>query len=1144
MPNGQLRILVACARPLAARFKKLRVTFDSEVLHAPGGIDGEVFSFLRDERKLTVLAKEVEKQAVVYHLGEPLPSMEDLMTDLKMCGGVLGASHSNGERPLDVFRPGEEAQAVRATLGRLHFSAHVARLDHVKPRDLREHLDSSPGYDVLYLICHGNEAGVLLLEDGRGWARHVDARELAEIVGGKVKILLLGACYGERSLKVLLEAPEAGRPSVMVFAAGEYPIPARAVSLFSEEFFRSLAQGGSCEAAFAQRIECVRWDDHVGECSCPDGALDHGPSPCKRFRVDAPRQVALPPLAEGNVQTEELHSRTPIHCRMGRIDDIVMGREIAAARLVEELLPARAGLREDKRRLIHLHGEGGIGKTRLAQAVCDTLEDYGHFLGGIYELDCENLTDERQLAVSILRILNAAAAERAVDPTAGLIDCFRKILAADGGVLIMLDNLDPLFMGEGKHGAASLLVRILSECPEARFLSTCRTTLNLAGYESNFSLDPLEDPVAVELFLRTIPDEDVQEEVRALPAKYMGHLVDLVKLLHGHPLSIFLAAHRISEGPDPVSRQIVKAKENIVGFLHAPELLGLPARQRSLRASLGLSHSLLSDRGREAFRKSALFPGGISGDGSTTEELQGTAWVEGLSEAAAVGLLRFDREEQRYRMLNPVREYAAELLAGEEGDEFGREVAGHWGRCATSWDLGLNPVQSPEFFASLNLPADGEERSAELARLHKASFGALCAEETNIMFSFRRALENDRDVAEAIATSMMDYFKLRGKRQENAWMARAVLGVSAEPAVRAKWLHNLGIRLSELGERSGALEATREALEIRRKLAQSHPEAFLPDVAMTLNNLGMMLSELGERSGALEATREALEIYRKLSESHPEAFLSDVAMTLNNLGIRLSELGDRSGALEATQEALEIRRKLAQSHPEAFLPYVAGTLNNLGAMLSELGERSGALEATREALEIYRKLSESHPEAFLPDVARTLNNLGNRLSELGERSAALEATREGLEKYRELSKSHPEAFLPYVAMTLNNLGKMLSELGDRSGAIDCFLELISAVRRHVDLTGYPGVALEACSRLLGILPGLGDTPDVLPVLEGMIELVEPLAAKDPSAVEILTRATERRRAILEERPPAWARRLIVRVREFLRKTISGLKVCA
>jgi len=40
-----------------------------------------------------------------------------------------------------------------------------------------------------------------------------------------------------------------------------------------------------------------------------------------------------------------------------------------------------------------------------------------------------------------------------------------------------------------------------------------------------------------------------------------------------------------------------------------------------------------------------------------------------------------------------------------------------------------------------------------------------------------------------------------------------------------------------VGERGEALEAAREAVRLRRGLAEANPAAFLPDLAGSLNNL-------------------------------------------------------------------------------------------------------------------------------------------------------------------------------------------------------------------------------------------------------------------------------------------------------------------
>jgi tetratricopeptide (TPR) repeat protein len=75
--------------------------------------------------------------------------------------------------------------------------------------------------------------------------------------------------------------------------------------------------------------------------------------------------------------------------------------------------------------------------------------------------------------------------------------------------------------------------------------------------------------------------------------------------------------------------------------------------------------------------------------------------------------------------------------------------------------------------------------------------------------------------------------------------------------------------LSEMGRREEALQATQEAVDLYRRLAAQHPDAFLPDLAGSLNNLGAMLSEMGRRAEALQATQEAVDLYRRWPPSTP-----------------------------------------------------------------------------------------------------------------------------------------------------------------------------------------------------------------------------------------------------------------------------------
>ena len=52
-------------------------------------------------------------------------------------------------------------------------------------------------------------------------------------------------------------------------------------------------------------------------------------------------------------------------------------------------------------------------------------------------------------------------------------------------------------------------------------------------------------------------------------------------------------------------------------------------------------------------------------------------------------------------------------------------------------------------------------------------------------------------------------------------------------------LHNLAVRLGEVGRRAEGLAAAQEAVDLRRELAAGHRDAYLPDLAASVNNLAV-----------------------------------------------------------------------------------------------------------------------------------------------------------------------------------------------------------------------------------------------------------------------------------------------------------------
>jgi tetratricopeptide (TPR) repeat protein len=138
-------------------------------------------------------------------------------------------------------------------------------------------------------------------------------------------------------------------------------------------------------------------------------------------------------------------------------------------------------------------------------------------------------------------------------------------------------------------------------------------------------------------------------------------------------------------------------------------------------------------------------------------------------------------------------------------------------------------------------------------------------------------------------------------------------------------------------------------VEIRRALVARNPDAYRPDLAMSLNNLAIRYAELGRREEALAPAEEAVEIYRALVARNPDAYRPALASSLNNLANRYAELGRREEALAPAEEAVEIRRALVARNPDAYRPALASSLNNLAIRYAESGLDGQAKRLVREA---------------------------------------------------------------------------------------------------------------------------------------------------------------------------------------------------
>ncbi len=181
-------------------------------------------------------------------------------------------------------------------------------------------------------------------------------------------------------------------------------------------------------------------------------------------------------------------------------------------------------------------------------------------------------------------------------------------------------------------------------------------------------------------------------------------------------------------------------------------------------------------------------------------------------------------------------------------------------------------------------------------------------------------------------------------------VTQRVAEATEEPLEQARLLSNLSVHLAESGDRAGGLKAIQRAAEIYEKLAAENFAAYAPVLASSLNNLSIDLAAIGDRVGGLKVIQRAVEIYEKLAVENFAAYAPVLASSLNNLSNRLAESGDRAEGLKAIQRAVKIHEKLAAENFAAYKPDLASSLNNLSMRLEEHGEMSEAITTVERAI--------------------------------------------------------------------------------------------------------------------------------------------------------------------------------------------------
>jgi predicted ATPase/class 3 adenylate cyclase/tetratricopeptide (TPR) repeat protein len=377
------------------------------------------------------------------------------------------------------------------------------------------------------------------------------------------------------------------------------------------------------------------------------------------FQVQHPDLPAdFPPLRTldafpGNLPTE----RTPL-----------IGRSRELARL--------AGLLAEHR-LVTITGVGGVGKTRLAvQVAADVLD---RFPDGAWFVALASIRDPDLVPSTVAGALGVP--ER---PPRKLIDVLCDAIGSRQ-LLLVLDNCEHLL-----DPTARLVDVLLDVCPAVRVVATSREALGVEGEQSwptpSLGLPASDAPEdvgdvagadAVTLFVdraRAVwPDFE-------LSARNAAAVAALCRRLDGIPLAIELAAARVSTlGPQDILERIDQRFLLLTGGSRTAL-----ERHQTLQAAVDWSYDLLDDRERRLFSRLSVFAGGF-----TLEAARAVAADEGATEVEVVDLLggvvaksmviaERSGDSVRYRLLETLRQYARERLAGEGDAEATRDRHAHY----------------------------------------------------------------------------------------------------------------------------------------------------------------------------------------------------------------------------------------------------------------------------------------------------------------------------------------------------------------------------------------------------------------------------------------------------------------------------------
>jgi predicted ATPase len=558
-------------------------------------------------------------------------------------------------------------------------------------------------------------------------------------------------------------------------------------------------------------------------------------------------------------------------------------------------------------RLVTLTGPGGIGKTRLAIAVGERLEN--RYPRGTVFVPLASIA---QTELVLPRIADAVGAtiEGARPPLDVLVEHF-----AETPTLLVLDNLEQVV------GVAPELDQLMARCPGLEVLATSRTVLRLRA-EREYPVSALTVPA--------FSERPPMEQLASLPAVQLFvdraqairydftptedntlDVVEICRRLDGLPLAIELAAARTRLLEPGALLARLGSRLDALGT--GP--VDLPERQRTLRATVEWSIGLLDDAEQHMLATLSIFVEGWTVDAAMyVSGLTEDRTLDLLDALAGHSLVNVDATDAgpRFRMLESVRELAAERLAA-------------------SADLADVERRHAEYFGALVENADWPaERQAEWAERWRP-------DEENLRIAIRWFFTHDIAPLPHIFRILWLFWQMRGRMLEGrAWIDELRLRADTlDDRAQAELLFTSAVTAVEVGDDDGALAAV-EGIELFEGRID---DPYLESAAQLA--VSWILPIVDDFDGALQAASTARDGFRQQNEP----FMAFAALTVGMLEMRL---GSDDAARASLTEANELGGKFGNNWLEsgartqlASLAVRAGDLDEARALLVESVDASG-----------------------------------------------------------------------------------------------------------------------------------------------------------------------------------------------------------